>query len=105
MTDSDARPPLTVVVPTRNRPDRLRTCLDALLPKLAGDDEVVVVDSASSSPASQEVATALGVRVVVADRPGASYARNLGWRAATRPFVAFIDDDVEVLDDWADAMA
>lgn len=102
---SAERPPLSIVIPTRNRPERLRACLDTLRPQLGPHDEVVVVDSASSSPSTQQVATEAGARVVVAPRPGASYARNLGWQAASQPHVAFIDDDVTVLDGWAEAMA
>lgn len=92
-------------MPTRNRPDWLRSCLGALLPLLGPEDEVVVVDSASTTPATQDVARAAGVRVVVADRPGASLARNLGWRAATHDFVAFLDDDVTPLPGWPAAIA
>jgi glycosyltransferase involved in cell wall biosynthesis len=98
------RPPLSVVIPTRDRPTWLRTCLDALLPLLDDTDEVVVVDSASRSTATGEVARAAGVRLVVAERPGASLARNLGWQAATHELIAFVDDDVTALPGWADAV-
>lgn len=100
-----ARGPLSVVIATRNRPEKLRQCLAALQPVLGPDDEVVVVDSASTDRRTREVADAAGVRVLRADRPGTSLARNLGWRAATHGCVAFIDDDVVVEPGWADAMA
>jgi glycosyltransferase involved in cell wall biosynthesis len=99
-----ARPPLSIVIPTRDRPAHLHTCLDALLPQLQNGDEVIVVDSASRLAATGEVANAAGVRLVVADRPGASLARNLGWQAASNNLVAFIDDDVTVLPGWPDAV-
>lgn len=100
-----ARPAISVVIPTRNRPTWLRTCLDALLPLLRDEDEVIVVDSASTTPETAEVARQAGVRLVRAERPGASLARNVGWRAATHDLIAFIDDDVTVLPGWAEACA
>jgi glycosyltransferase involved in cell wall biosynthesis len=101
---TEARPAIRVVIPTRNRPTWLRTCLDALLPLLQDEDEVVVVDSASTTTETADVARQAGVRLVTADRPGSSRARNLGWRAATYDLVAFIDDDVTVLPGWPEAV-
>jgi glycosyltransferase involved in cell wall biosynthesis len=86
---------LSVVVPTRDRPDHLARCLTALRSELGEADELVVVDSASRTP----VPGALRC-----DLPGASRARNAGWRAARHDLVAFVDDDVTVLPGWADAM-
>lgn len=100
-----SRPALSVVVPTRDRPDALRQCLSSLSADVGPDDEVIVVDSASTGLGPRQVAAEAGVRVIVADRPGASLARNLGWRAARHDLIAFVDDDVEVLDGWAAAMA
>ncbi len=99
------RPPLTVVVATRDRPEHLRACLRALAAEVGPHDEVVVVDSASATPQPAAVARPAGVRLVTAERPGASHARNLGWHAAGNELVAFVDDDVEVLPGWATAMA
>jgi len=98
-------PSVSVVIPTRNRPTWLRKCLEALLPLLQMQDEVIVVDSASTTPETADVATKAGVRLVTAARPGSSLARNLGWKAATHDLIAFIDDDVFVDEGWADAMA
>lgn len=87
---------LSVVVPTRDRPEHLARCLAALRVSLAPEDELVVVDSASTVP----IAGALRCT-----RQGASRARNAGWRAARHDLVAFVDDDVVVEPGWADAMA
>jgi glycosyltransferase involved in cell wall biosynthesis len=96
---------VTVVVATRDRPEQLNRCLASVQVALGPDDEVVVVDSASRDDRTAAVATAAGARVVRAELPGTSRARNLGWRAASHPLVAFTDDDVEVTADWLDAMA
>lgn len=104
------RAPLSVVVPTRDRPHQLRRCLAALASTVAAPDEIVVVDSASRDP--EPVAAAVAdlsgspapVRLVRLPRPGASLARNAGWRAARHDLIAFVDDDTEVLPGWVDAM-
>jgi glycosyltransferase involved in cell wall biosynthesis len=94
------RAPLSVVVPTRNRPEHLRACVAALLADLESHDELLVLDSASSPPVALDDER---VTVLRCDEAGASRARNAGWRAARHDLVAFVDDDVRVLPGWADA--
>ena len=93
-------PPLTVIVCTRNRPDRLRGCLEAVRAALRPDDELLVVDSASTTPETRSVAEQAGARVIRCERPGLSRARNAGWRAARHDVVAFTDDDCRPLPNW-----
>jgi glycosyltransferase involved in cell wall biosynthesis len=103
---SGERPPLSVVVPTRNRPERLRDALAALRSSLRPDDELIVVDSASDDPRpTAAVAAAAGARLLRCARAGASAARNDGWQAARHQLVAFVDDDVTVDEGWAGAMS
>jgi glycosyltransferase involved in cell wall biosynthesis len=68
-------------------------------------DEVIVVDSASHSDDARRLAHSSGVRFLRCDLPGASRARNAGWRAAGNDIVAFVDDDVRVTPDWAAGVA
>src|SRR5438067_9317776 len=98
------RSPLSVVVPTRDRPELLSGCLDALATDLGQEDEVIVVDSASQSDAVRRIAEEKAARCLRLDEPGASKARNAGWRAAKHGIVAFVDDDVRVCGGWADAL-
>lgn len=83
------------MVPTRDRPTHLARCLASLRACLHDDDELLVVDSASREPVPGALRCEL---------PGASRARNAGWRAARHELVAFVDDDVEVRPGWADAL-
>lgn len=101
---SDGAPPITVVIPTRDRPEQLRACLAALLPVLSDTDECFVVDSASLDPMVREVASQQGVQYVRCDRPGVNVARNAGWRAASAGLIAFVDDDVRVASDWTSSI-
>lgn len=87
----------SVVVPTRDRPHRLRACLDAL----AGQDasfeyEIVVVDDAPEPLAHVDRAA-----TVVAGRgAGPAAARNAGVAAASGSFVCLIDDDCVAPGSW-----
>jgi GT2 family glycosyltransferase len=94
------RPALSIVIPTVDRHEILSRTLDRLRRQEADPDSfevIVVVDAKDRAPAevADIAATALpGARVSVAERPGASAARNVGWRAAEGGLVLFIDDDV-----------
>ena len=73
---------------------------------LDGDDELIVVDSASQNgSAIERIATEAGARYLRAPLPGVNRARNVGWRAATHQLIAYVDDDVVVDASWADAFA
>jgi glucosyl-dolichyl phosphate glucuronosyltransferase len=97
--------PVAVVVPTRDRPDQLARCLAALRPQLLAGDELIVADSASRArDAVARVASDAGARLVRCELPGASRARNTGWRAAKAPWVVFVDDDMVVRPGWLEAL-
>lgn len=100
------RPPLSIVLPTRNRPEMLARCLATVMAAVGPDDEVVVVDSASTDAAAVAgVAAAHGARLVRCERKGETVARNAGWRAARHDSIAYVDDDVWVDARWAEAFA
>jgi glycosyltransferase involved in cell wall biosynthesis len=84
----------------------LERCLAALRPDLDESDEVIVVDSATRDPrAVAAVASRADARVIRSEQPGASLARNLGWRAAAHEIVAFVDDDVRIRPGWSAGLA
>ncbi len=101
-----ATPPrLSVVVPVRDDPQRLRQCLAALAASTIDPAayEIVVVDDASRSPESADVAEASGAHVIrLPDNVGPAVARNSGARAARGDIVWFVDADCLA---HADAMA
>ncbi|HWA65662.1 MAG TPA: glycosyltransferase [Mycobacteriales bacterium] len=97
---------VTVVVPTRDRPQQLAACLASVRGALRPGDELVVVDSASTDgDAVAAVATGAAARVVRCPLPGVNRARNAGWRAGRHSVVLFTDDDVVVDAGWRDALA
>lgn len=93
---------VSVVVPTRDRPEKLRRCLAAL----AGTGEVVVVDDGSSEEARvAQIARDAGARLVRLDGRGPAAARNAGTMAASGEVVCFTDDDCEPREGWAESLA
>lgn len=103
---SVARPALSIIVPSRDRPDKLARCLASLRAAAGPDDELIVVDSASTDAVAYEhAASAAGATYVRCDRPGVNRARNAGAQSASRVLLAYVDDDVTVEPTWADAFA
>ena len=87
---------LSIVVIGRNEGQRLKRCLESIvrIRGLAGDTEVVYVDSASTD-GSPELARNSGAEVIVikAERPTAALGRNAGWQRAQGANVLFLDGD------------
>jgi GT2 family glycosyltransferase len=104
--DTDC-PPLTVAVCTRDRPEDLALCLEALAkldyPKL----EILVIDNAPATDATAELVRSRfpGVRHVLEPRPGLDWARNRAVLEATGEILAYADDDVVVDPGWARGLA
>jgi glycosyltransferase involved in cell wall biosynthesis len=97
--------PVSVVVATRNRPQQLRECLAAVSAVLRPGDELIVVDSASTTAETATVAAMTPARVLRLEVAGASRARNAGWRAARHGHIAFTDDDCRPQPGWLDALS
>ncbi|MEA3248018.1 MAG: glycosyltransferase [Gemmatimonadota bacterium] len=108
MTDTSAQR-ISVIIPTRGRPDLLRRTLARLAPgaqTLARDHYEIIVSDDAIPPSA---ATALGaefggVRFVPGPGRGPAANRNAGARAARFPWFAFTDDDTEPRGDWLAAL-
>jgi GT2 family glycosyltransferase len=106
-TSSMSTPTISVVVATYKR----ATLLPRLVEAIAGQDvpgalEMIVVDDASPDETPsvlRELAQRYpNLRVVrQADNAGPATARNVGWRQAAAPLVAFTDDDCVPQPGWA----
>ncbi len=98
---------VSVVVATRDRPERLRRLLAALAAQLDPPPfEVVVVDDASAQPVPDPPLPS-GLDLTILRQPrrlGPAAARNRGWQAARAPIVAFTDDDCRPDPGWLRAL-
>jgi glycosyltransferase involved in cell wall biosynthesis len=87
---------VSVVIPTRNRPDMLGAAIDSVLAQTFTDYEIVVVINGPDNPATPktaEIAIATGCRVVRIEQDGIAVALNAGIAAAQGEWIAFLDDD------------
>ena len=101
MADPFGGASVCVVVPTKDRPALLATCLTRVLAACdatARPCEVVVIDDGSTPPV--EPVGDSRVRILRTEGIGPSRARNLGISDARAPIIAFTDDDVQVDDSW-----
>ena len=102
---------ISVVVPTYRRAQSLPALVAAFEAQTvpAEDFEVIVADDASPDETAavlEDLAARarITVRIVHNERNGGpASARNLGWRAATAPIVAFTDDDCLPSPQWLES--
>jgi GT2 family glycosyltransferase len=91
---------LSVVVPTRNRPDQVQDCAQSLM-ACGGFDEALFIDQ-SDGPESAQVIEKLAdprIRCVRNRLRGATNGRNLGIETSKGDLIAFTDDDCRVAAD------
>jgi hypothetical protein len=94
---------ISIVVPTLGRPS-LAALLHALGP-LPDDAELLVVDDRADRGVPLALPSSAPARIVAGRAAGPAAARNTGWHAATREWVAFLDDDVLPEPGWAGRLA
>ncbi|MFI7434778.1 glycosyltransferase family 2 protein [Micromonospora haikouensis] len=98
---------ISIVVPTLGR-DSLGDLLTTLAVQVGDrpDLEILLVDDRSTGGGELPVPGALTAytKVLRGHGAGPAAARNLGWRAARFPWVAFLDDDVLPASDWLDRL-
>ena len=111
-----AENPVTIVIPTKDRADLLRKCLDSLARTTDRRYvEVVVVNDRSTDPGAVAYLAALPDRTdlrcrVIAndaarDRFSYSHLVNLGTAAVTTPLVLHLNNDIEALEPgWLEDM-
>ena len=102
---------MSVVIPTRGRPQLLERCLESVCRQSLPAEryEIIVVDDGSAAEteavvercAVQVAPRKLAVRYVASPGPhGPAAARNRGWRLARGEIVAFTDDDTQPEAAW-----
>ncbi len=101
-------PEISVVVPTFGRAGRLPAIIDAFARQTLepGRFEVLIVDDCSPDDTVELVrslAEKVPFRLIACRTPangGPAVARNVGWRQASAPLLAFVDDDCLAEPGW-----
>lgn len=95
------RESVSVIICTRNRTNYLENTLKSLANSSEKDFELIVVDNAPSSDATELLINKFpNVRYVKEEKKGLDYARNTGVLQASNDIIAYTDDDVIVPEDW-----
>lgn len=100
--DNDARIlPLTVVIPTLNRPSVLLATVQSYYAGEFVPAEIIVVDQSAAVTrlGEIEVPPGAGLRVIRIDEPSSTRSRNVGARASRYDVILFSDDDVLINDE------
>jgi hypothetical protein len=101
------RPLVTVVLPTRDRPELLRRAIDSVRTQRYEHWELLVVDD-SGTEQTHELVAEFGderIRWLSSDRGGVCDARNRALAEATGTLVAYLDDDNLMDCAWLQAIA
>jgi len=99
----------SIIIPTYNRPERLKTCLDSLLNLDYPPDnfEIIIVDDGSNQPLDtliQPYQNQLNLTLLRQNNSGPAKARNTGANAAQGEYLAFTDDDCTLDQKWLSAL-
>src|SRR5258708_760698 len=86
-------PSASIVIPTYNRPQLLRSAVESA--RAAGTDvEIIVVDDASTDETASVCRELSDIKYIRLERnQGVAGARNVGILASSSEFIAFLDDD------------
>lgn len=102
-------PPVAVSISTRDRPDAVGCCLDALLQGELLPACIVVVDQSRDGATEAIVAARQDARVPIRyvrhAGSGLGVSQNIGLRAAAEPVVAVTDDDCIPAGEWLRTVA
>ncbi len=105
----DEGPPVTLIIPTKNRLDLLQACLRSLKKTTYKVYRVLIIDNDSDEPETQAFLDACGHGVLRVSSPGErfnfAHLIKRGVAAAQSEFVLFLNNDVEVVSpDWLSQM-
>ena len=100
----------SIIIPTYNRPERLKACLNSLscLDYPPDRFEVIIVDDGSSMSLAEIVAPfqrKFAIELIHQANSGPATARNRGSECASGRFIAFTDDDCQPDPNWLTALA
>jgi GT2 family glycosyltransferase len=108
----DARPSVSIVIPTRDKADLLKECLQSLFERTSyGNFDVVLVDNDSAEPQALKLIQdfeAAHERLKVVRFPGDfnfSRLSNAGAQACAGEFLLFLNNDTQIISpDWIERL-
>ena len=104
-----SQPRVSTIIPTRNRHDLLRNCLEGLERTSYSEVETIIVDNGSDERDTLDLLAMLnreGLTVLRLDGPfNYSALNNAAVKRATGKLLCFLNNDIEMIDsDWLDLL-
>ncbi len=90
---------VSIVIPTWNRKQDTRRCLDSIMDLNYKDIEIIVIDNDSSDGTKEMLINRYPAVKLIANSKnlGAAYARNQGTILSSGDFIWFLDSDTEII--------
>jgi GT2 family glycosyltransferase len=93
MMNSSSSIKMSVIIPTKNRREHLKECLQSLFEASLRPDEVIVLDICSTD-GTEETAKQFAVTLLKVNEPNRQRQKNIALLKTTGDIVVFLDDDV-----------
>jgi glycosyltransferase involved in cell wall biosynthesis len=96
-------PKVSIIIPTKNRCQSLKECLDSFLRQAYKNFEVVIVDGGSTDGTKQLVAhykNKIDIIFIEQKRKGLVNAVNEGWKSSYGEIIIRTDDDIVASQEW-----
>ncbi len=103
----NAKPPLSIIVPSHSRPDLLKLCLKSVVQYAPTGTQIIVIDDGSKDGVDSTVAQSnAACQLIHFNEPrGFCVAANSGIAAARGDIVQLLNDDAELTTDTTSAIA
>ena len=95
--------PVTVVIPTYNRCNDLKRCLDSLMQQTYKDFEILVIDNKSTDD-TQNLLKNYPVKVLRNGTKNVMHLFNLGWQKSQSEIIVYTNDDTKAEPFWIESI-
>ena len=110
--DIEDNPLISIVIPTKDRVEILKNCVDSILEKTTYDNyEIIIVDNGSKEKVTLDYLKSLGranknIKVIREECPfNYSYLNNVGVSHASGEFLVLLNNDIEIITNrWLEIM-
>nr|HID60081.1 glycosyltransferase [Desulfobacterales bacterium] len=93
----------SAIIPTYNRPEDLKNCIQSILNQTVKPDEIIIIDDGNLNevPLQSECEQkGIDLKYVKKKVQGVCQSRNLGVRLSTGDILFLLEDDIVLLDDF-----
>lgn len=105
-TDLDNVPLVSIIIVNYNGKSFLRDCLESIKASEASDEEIIIVDNASSDGSLEYIKKEFPyVKLIALDKNyGFAMANNIGAEAAAGEYIVFLNNDTVVTPGWLNSL-